>query len=527
MTGTELVGLLLLIQLTALLPCWGQLSPAGTNYEVQALMQVKACLVDPENETSGWDIGYTDPCIWHHVTCNPQLSVIKLELGNLRLSGTLSPSIGNLSNLQTLSLEDNNMTGTIPAEFHELFNLKTLDLSNNQFDGEIPSSIGQLKNLQMLLLSKNRFSGPFPAALVLIGGLKSVDLSFNNLSGQVPYFSATVFSVEGNDLLCGYGTGRECFGQQLLPFNPSSEVKRHKKILTEVIGVILATVFLFSVGTLIWWRYKRKLRVSNLMNERQDPDPELCLGQLKRYSLRELQVATDHFNSRSLLGRGGFGNVYKGCFSDGSVVAVKRLRDRHAVGQFKVEVEMISLAAHRHLLRLIGYCVTSTERLLVYPYMPRGSVASRLRDKPALEWRLRKRIAVGTARGLHYLHDQCDPKIIHRDVKAANILLDDEFEAVVCDFGLAKILDHRDSHVTTAVRGTVGHIAPEYLSTGQSSEKTDVFGFGILLLELITGQRAIDFGRLPSQKGMVLLDWVRQNEFLAVSVVRGRRLLTV
>ena len=106
-----------------------------------------------------------------------------------------------------------------------------------------------------------------------------------------------------------------------------------------------------------------------------------------------------------------------------------------------------------------------------------------------------------------YLHEQCDPKIIHRDVKAANILLDEDFEAVVGDFGLAKLLDHRESHVTTAVRGTVGHIAPEYLSTGQSSEKTDVFGYGILLLELITGQKALDFGRGAKQKG-IMLDWV-------------------
>jgi len=127
--------------------------------------------------------------------------------------------------------------------------------------------------------------------------------------------------------------------------------------------------------------------------------------------------------------------------------------------------------------------------------------------KPALDWSRRKRIALGTARGLLYLHEQCDPKIIHRDVKASNVLLDEYFEAIVGDFGLAKLLDHRESHVTTAVRGTVGHIAPEYLSTGQSSEKTDVFGFGVLLVELITGQKALDFGRVANQKGGVL-DWV-------------------
>jgi serine/threonine protein kinase len=127
--------------------------------------------------------------------------------------------------------------------------------------------------------------------------------------------------------------------------------------------------------------------------------------------------------------------------------------------------------------------------------------------KPALDWNTRKRIAIGTARGLLYLHEQCNPKIIHRDVKAANVLLDEFCEAVVGDFGLAKLLDHADSHVTTAVRGTVGHIAPEYLSTGQSSEKTDVFGFGILLIELITGMRALEFGKTVNQKG-AMLEWV-------------------
>ncbi|KAL2456820.1 putative LRR receptor-like serine/threonine-protein kinase [Abeliophyllum distichum] len=129
--------------------------------------------------------------------------------------------------------------------------------------------------------------------------------------------------------------------------------------------------------------------------------------------------------------------------------------------------------------------------------------------KPALDWNRRKRIAIGAARGLLYLHEQCDPKIIHRDVKAANVLLDDYCEAVVGDFGLAKLLDHAESHVTTAVRGTVGHIAPEYLSTGQSSEKTDVFGFGILLLELITGMRALEFGKTVNQKG-AMLEWVKK-----------------
>jgi brassinosteroid insensitive 1-associated receptor kinase 1 len=135
-------------------------------------------------------------------------------------------------------------------------------------------------------------------------------------------------------------------------------------------------------------------------------------------------------------------------------------------------------------------------------------VVERNDSQPPLDWPMRKNIALGAARGLAYLHDHCDPKIIHRDVKAANILLDDEFEAVVGDFGLARLMAYKDTHVTTAVQGTLGHIPPEYLSTGKSSEKTDVFGYGTMLLELTTGQRAFDLARLASDDDVMLLDWV-------------------
>ncbi|CAI0439221.1 unnamed protein product [Linum tenue] len=252
-----------------------------------------------------------------------------------------------------------------------------------------------------------------------------------------------------------------------------------------------------------------------------EEDPEVHLGQLKRFSLRELQVASDNFSNKNILGRGGFGKVYKGRLADGTLVAVKRLKEERTQGgelQFQTEVEMISMAVHRNLLRLRGFCMTPTERLLVYPYMANGSVASCLRGNlvftflyffSPLNWPKRRGIALGSARGLAYLHDHCDPKIIHRDVKAANILLDEEFEAVVGDFGLAKLMDYKDTHVTTAVRGTIGHIAPEYLSTGKSSEKTDVFGYGVMLLELITGQRAFDLARLANDDDVMLLDWVK------------------
>ncbi|KAG8364122.1 hypothetical protein BUALT_Bualt19G0094000 [Buddleja alternifolia] len=249
-----------------------------------------------------------------------------------------------------------------------------------------------------------------------------------------------------------------------------------------------------------------------------EEDPEVHLGQLKRFSLRELQVATENFSNKNILGIGGFSEVYKGQLADGTLVAVKRLKKERtldgALLQFQTEVEMISMAVHPNLLRLRGFCMTPTERLLVYPYMPNGSVASWLRERPEsvppLDWRIRKRIALGSARGLAYLHDHCDPKIIHRDVKAANLLLDEDFEPVIGDFRLAKLMDYNDTHVTTTVCGTIGHIAPEYLSTGKLSEKIDVFSYGVMLLELITGQRAYDLARFVNDDDVMLLDWVKR-----------------
>ncbi|CAL9777577.1 unnamed protein product [Musa acuminata subsp. burmannicoides] len=505
------------------------LSPSGINYEVVALVAIKMELNDPYNVLENWDINSVDPCSWRMVTCTSDGYVSALGLPSQSLSGKLSPGMGNLTNLQSVLLQNNAISGPIPAEIGKLEKLQTLDLSNNQFGGTIPSSLGDLKNLNYLRLNNNSLSGSCPDSLSNIKGLTLVDLSYNNLSGSLPRISARTFNIIGNPLICGTNLGSNCSSTSLDPISyppddlngvlDSSAQSRFGGTRSQRVAIAFGvsvgsvTLLVFVIGLFLWWQHRHNQQI--FFDVTDHYDPEVCLGHLKRYSFKELRVATNNFNSKNILGKGGYGIVYKGCMRDGTIVAVKRLRDYNTIGgvQFQTEVEMISLAVHRHLLRLCGFCTTENERLLVYPYMPNGSVASQLREhvhgKPALDWSRRKRIALGTARGLLYLHEQCDPKIIHRDVKAANILLDEDFEAVVGDFGLAKLLDHRESHVTTAVRGTVGHIAPEYLSTGQSSEKTDVFGFGILLLELITGQKALDFGRLTNQKG-VMLDWVKK-----------------
>ncbi|XP_074559247.1 LRR receptor kinase BAK1-like [Curcuma longa] len=499
-----------------------------SNMEGDALHYLKTNLNDPNNVLQSWDPTLVNPCTWFHVTCNNDNSVIRVDLGNAQLSGALVPQLGQLKNLQYLELYSNNISGTIPSDIGNLTNLVSLDLYLNSFTGEIPDSLGKLTKLRFLRLNNNSLSGSIPKSLTNITALQVLDLSNNNLSGEVPSTGSfslfTPISFANNPLLCGPGTTKACPGAPPLsppppfvpPTPPSSQGSSASSTGAIAGGVAAGAALVFAAPAMLfaWWR--RRKPQEHFFDVPAEEDPEVHLGQLKRFSLRELQVATDNFSNKNILGRGGFGKVYKGRLADGSLVAVKRLKEERTPGgelQFQTEVEMISMAVHRNLLRLRGFCMTPTERLLVYPYMANGSVASRLRERlpsePPLEWSTRRKIALGSARGLSYLHDHCDPKIIHRDVKAANILLDEDFEAVVGDFGLAKLMDYKDTHVTTAVRGTIGHIAPEYLSTGKSSEKTDVFGYGIMLLELITGQRAFDLARLANDDDVMLLDWVK------------------
>ncbi|XP_058771758.1 BRASSINOSTEROID INSENSITIVE 1-associated receptor kinase 1-like [Vicia villosa] len=487
---------------------------ASSNLEGDALNALKSNLNDPNNVLQSWDATLVNPCTWFHVTCNGDNSVTRVDLGNAALSGTLVSNLGDLPNLQYLELYNNNITGKIPDELGNLANLESLDLYLNEMSGVIPNTLGKLQKLRFLRLNNNNLTGTIPVSLTKVNTLQVLDLSFNNLEGDIPVngsFSLfTPVSYKNNPHL----NNITITPVPVSPSPPPSSGGSNTGAIAGGVAAGAALLFAAPAIALSYWR-KRKPH-DNFFDVPAEEDPEVHLGQLKRFSLRELLVATDNFSNKNILGRGGFGKVYKGRLADGGLVAVKRLKEERTQGgelQFQTEVEMISMAVHRNLLRLLGFCMTSTERLLVYPFMSNGSVASCLRERndsdPPLEWQKRKNIALGSARGLAYLHDHCDPKIIHRDVKAANILLDGEFEAVVGDFGLAKLMDYKDTHVTTAVRGTIGHIAPEYLSTGKSSEKTDVFGYGVMLLELITGQRAFDLARLANDDDVMLLDWVK------------------
>lgn len=230
------------------------------------------------------------------------------------------------------------------------------------------------------------------------------------------------------------------------------------------------------------------------------------------FGYEELMEITSGFSRQNILGEGGFGCVYQGCLPEGKSVAVKQLKAGSGQGEreFKAEVEIISRVHHRHLVSLVGYCVSEHHRLLIYEFVPNKTLEYHLHSGnavPVLEWSNRLKIALGAAKGLAYLHEDCHPRIIHRDIKSANILLDDVFEAQVADFGLAKLTNDTHTHVSTRVMGTFGYMAPEYASSGKLTDRSDVFSFGVVLLELITGRKPVD----PTQPlgDESLVEWAR------------------
>lgn len=233
------------------------------------------------------------------------------------------------------------------------------------------------------------------------------------------------------------------------------------------------------------------------------------------FTFRELAAATKNFRGDCLLGEGGFGRVYKGRLeSSNQVVAIKQL-DRNGLQgnrEFLVEVLMLGLLHHPHLVNLIGYCADGDQRLLVYEYMCLGSLDDHLHDpspgKKRLDWNTRMKIAAGAAKGLEYLHDKASPPVIYRDLKCSNILLGESYHPKLSDFGLAKLGPVGDNtHVSTRVMGTYGYCAPEYAMTGQLTLKSDVYSFGVVLLEIITGRKAIDNSKTGGEHNLVA--WAR------------------
>ncbi|XP_057763807.1 probable receptor-like protein kinase At2g42960 [Salvia miltiorrhiza] len=242
--------------------------------------------------------------------------------------------------------------------------------------------------------------------------------------------------------------------------------------------------------------------------------PEIShLGWGHWFTLRDLEIATNRFSAENIIGEGGYGVVYRGKLVNGSEVAVKKLLNNlgQAEKEFRVEVEAIGHVRHKNLVRLLGYCIEGVQRMLVYEYVNNGNLEQWLhgamKQHGSLTWEARMKVLLGTAKALAYLHEAIEPKVVHRDIKSSNILITNEFDAKVSDFGLAKLLESGESHITTRVMGTFGYVAPEYANTGLLNEKSDIYSFGVLLLEAVTGRDPVDYARPANEVNLV--EWLK------------------
>ncbi|KEH38591.1 LRR receptor-like kinase [Medicago truncatula] len=271
-----------------------------------------------------------------------------------------------------------------------------------------------------------------------------------------------------------------------------------------IAGIVIGSLAFVMLILFVLWKM-------GYLCGKDQTDKELLELKTGYYSLRQIKVATNNFDPKNKIGEGGFGPVYKGVLSDGAVIAVKQLSSKSKQGnrEFVNEIGMISALQHPNLVKLYGCCIEGNQLLLVYEYMENNSLARALFGKPEqrlnLDWRTRMKICVGIARGLAYLHEESRLKIVHRDIKATNVLLDKNLNAKISDFGLAKLDEEENTHISTRIAGTIGYMAPEYAMRGYLTDKADVYSFGVVALEIVSGMSNTNYR--PKEEFVYLLDW--------------------
>jgi Leucine-rich repeat (LRR) protein len=428
----------------------------------------------------------------------------------------------------TLDLSHNNLGGQIWPEFGNLKKLHILDLKFNHFSGQIPSDLSGMTSLETLDLSHNNLSGTIPPSLEKLSFLSKFNVAENHLSGEIPsggqFQTFPNSSFEGNNFtFCGLSCRRSI--DRANPRSPSKSKSKRGPIIGMVIGIVFGTAFLLVLLFIILLRSHSRREVDPEKEGDTDDKDFVELGSRsvvlfqnvennKELSIDDLLKSTNNFDQANIIGCGGFGLVYRATLPDGRKVAIKRLSGDcgQMEREFRAEVEALSRAQHPNLVLLQGYCMYKNDRLLIYSYMENSSLDywlhERLDGLTCLDWDTRLQIALGAARGLAYLHQSCEPHILHRDIKSSNILLDENFEAHLADFGLARLILPYDTHVTTDLVGTLGYIPPEYGQASVATYKGDVYSFGVVLLELLTGRRPMDMCKPKGCRD--LISWVCQ-----------------
>lgn len=499
----------------------GALSPDGV-----ALMSFRASVLSSDGILQKWRPEDVDPCGWKGVTCNVKSRrVIHLNLSHHKLNGQIPPDIGKLDWLESLELNNNNFYGKIPSELGNCTKLRAIYLQGNYLGEQIPSELGNLTGLQFLDISSNSLSGSIPSALGQLNNLIALNVSSNFLVGSIPsdgvFVKFAQASFVGNRGLCGKQINVACkdaAGRSGASSNSSSsgqsqgDKKKYSGRLlisaSATVGALLLVALMCFWGCFLYKKLGKEDAKGLAVDVSGGASIVMFHGDLP-YSSKDIIKKLENLNEEHIIGFGGFGTVYKLVMDDGNVFALKRIVkvndgfDRF----FERELEILGSIKHRYLVNLRGYCNSPSSKLLIYDFLPGGSLDEALHERSELlDWDARLNIILGAAKGLAYLHHDCSPRIIHRDIKSSNILLDANLEARVSDFGLAKLLEDEESHITTIVAGTFGYLAPEYMQSGRATEKTDVYSFGVLLLEVLSGKRPTDASFI--EKGLNIVGWL-------------------
>ncbi|KAG6556796.1 hypothetical protein Mapa_001742 [Marchantia paleacea] len=490
-------------------------NPILNGIEMYGLLDVNSSSTDPDDvrflnairARLGLVESIGDPCFpvpWGWLSCShlQPSRVTQLKLSNSGLGGSIPLELVSLTELTDLWLDSNNFKGLIP-NFSSLQKIRTIYLQNNNLTGPIPSNLSELPLLQELFLDNNTLYGVVPQSLLALDSSNDRNFTFT--------FSGNLLCLPGNKTCeenspgSGSSTSNSSSFNKGLIFGPS-------------VGG-LAVLMAIIAAVLMYYRRGMKETIAQTANSKKEYTKQaLDMGQTNQarpYTYEEIERITCNFHN--VLGAGSFGPVYHGKLSSGQEVAVKvnAANSNQGQAEFVNEVVLLSRVHHKYLVSLVGYCEDSNQQILIYVYMPNGSLGDHLHHKKPgkkpLSWRKRLEIALNAAQGLDYLHTFCSPPIIHRDVKPNNILLDENLNAKVADFGMSKSeFEGSQTGISTAVKGTLGYLDPEYSSGRQRlNQKSDVYSFGVVLLELITGKKPTSSQPVDGGSDIHMIEWTR------------------